>query len=124
MMEATLSVPNAILFVLDPGNKNAIVPVYNQYETIAANPTCLSIKTLAEVDGDVTIRLGHPQTGLEDVSTMTVFEGEIETPGRVIAIITSLFERVLETNVQHFRTRISIGVDDPEVPSIVTVRVG
>lgn len=124
MMEAIISVPNAILFVLDPGNKDVSVPEYRPDQATAANATCVSVKTLAEVDGDVSVRLEHPRTASTNEPTTMVFDGEIETPGKVLAIVTSLFEKVLETHVQEFITRISISVDDPDAPSVVTLRVG
>ena len=124
MMEATIAVPNAILFVLDPGNKDVSVPEYSPDEATAANATCVSIRTLAEVDGDVLVRIEHPRTAWTSNPAMRVFDGKIETPGKIIAIVTSLFERILETHVQGCMTRISSSVNDPDAPSVVTLRVG
>ena len=112
------------MFVLDPGNKGVSVPAYRPDETAVTTASCVSVKTLANVDGPVTVRLKHTQTAsTKNESTTMVFDGEIETPSKVLAIVTALFERVLETQVQGPMTRIEISVDDPNAPSIVTLHV-
>lgn len=122
-MNVTIAVPNAIIFVLDPSNKRVLVPDYAPGETIAANSTCVSVATAAEVDGEVSLHLGQPLSDSEKSGCAQIFRGSIETPGRKLAIVTSGFERVLETDVSAFVTRVTISTDAPSSPGVICVNV-
>ena len=120
-MESRLAVPNAILFVFDPSNKEAIVPQYDPQNIIAATSSCVSVATLANVDGDVTARLSHLSSNTHPENLVQVFNDEIETPGKLLAIVTSQFDTVLKIGVSNPVTHIAIAVDDPTCPTLVSV---
>jgi hypothetical protein len=120
-MEAKLAVPNAILFVFDPSNKGAIVPQYDSSSPVAATSSCVSVATLADVDGDVTVRLLQLPNNSHPAGLIQVFDDQIETPGRVLSVVTSQFDRILETGVPSPVTRITIAVDDPKSPAVISV---
>lgn len=121
-MEAIISVPHGIVFVLDPSNREVVIPAYVDGEVISSNPTCVSVATVPEVDGDLTLRLGKSATPA-DKSILVVFEGLIETPGKRLAIGTPDIDAVLETDVPDVLTYIVIQVDDPKSPNLVCVSV-
>jgi hypothetical protein len=121
MMETTLSVPNAILFVFDPSNEDVEVPEYQANQLTAANPSSVSIGTRAYVDGDVTVRLGNTPSASDRRRGGIVFEHSIETPGRKVAVFTAELQKLLEAKVSGHRTKLVIRVDDPTLPSLICI---
>ena len=79
--------------------------------------------TVAEVDGEVTVRLLDWSGGVLPEGFLLAYDGVLETPTRIVAIVTSHFERVLEANVSGRATRVLIGVDDAASPATVLVQV-
>jgi hypothetical protein len=120
-MIAKLAVPNAILFVLDPTNEDAIIPEYKPGETAAATLSCVSIATIADVDGEVTVQLCTTSDNVILFTPVQVFAGLLETPGCVLAVVTSEFDRVLEIATDSTTTQIIVRVDDDQ--SIVRVSI-
>lgn len=116
----SIPVPHAIVFVLDPGHPDPIVPEFVPGEPVAANATCISVATLPEVDGEVAIRIGDDPASPE---LEEVFAGVVETPGRRLAVLTSDGRVVLETAVSEDVSRMMIAVDDPRAPGILEVTV-
>ena len=123
MMNVKLAVPNAILFVLDPTNKAAVVPAYVPGEAAAASPSCVSVTTIADADGKVTVRLCAPVDVVACAASVQVFDGTVETPGHVLAIVTSKFDLVLEIATPFSVTRVTVRVDDVQAPTEVSVNV-
>lgn len=121
MREVKLAVPNAILFVLDPTNRGAIVPEYDSRSVIAATSSCVSIATQAAVDGDVAVRLSQPQNNTHPEGLVQIFDDHIETPGKVLVVVTSQFDRILETDVRNTLTRVTVAVDDRKCPMLISV---
>ncbi len=122
-METRISVPDGIIFLLDPSKKSVIVPTYDPESATASNPSCVSVKTLPECDGEVTLRLIRGTTEHDQQRLERVFEGTVETPGGQLAVVTSGLHRALETSVSGSVTRVAILVDDIEFPSVVEVHV-
>lgn len=121
MGQAVLNPPNAILFVLDPTNKNIVVPPYVDDELTAATNTCVSVGTQAEIDGETEVRL---ETGaITCADLQQVFLGVIATPGNRVAVVTSNFQCVLEAEVPGGTVEVSIWVDDLREPACVTIGV-
>lgn len=54
MTTATYSPTHPIAFVFDFANKAMEVPVYDPDKPVSANDSCISIRTISDVDGDVT----------------------------------------------------------------------
>jgi hypothetical protein len=121
MLQAVLSPPNAILFVFDPTNQDAIVPPYIDGELAAASSTCISVGTQADVDGEVEVSLGLSSERPENLHL--VFGGSIQAPGGCVGIVTAKFQRVLELEVPPGSLEVSIWADDSRNPAHVAVRV-
>ncbi|HVG87237.1 MAG TPA: hypothetical protein VM734_05445 [Kofleriaceae bacterium] len=124
MKATTVSVPNAIIFVMDPTNSDASVPAYRHGEVTAATSTCVSVATLPEVDGDITVRLAERGSDPENDGLVPVFDGVLETPGGKVAIVTSELESVLEAYTAGATTRVTISVDEVTSPGLVHVVAG
>lgn len=122
-MNIELAVPSAILFILDPTNKAAIVPAYVPGKATSASTSCVSVATIADVDGEVTVRLCTPLDDVVCAASVQVFDGTVETPGHMLAIVTSKFDRVLEMATQSAVTRFTVRVDDEQSPTEVSVNV-
>jgi len=123
MTQATLAVPNAILFVLDPTNADTQVPEYVPGEPTAASPSCVSVVTLADVDGEALVSLLEAKRPDARDDLIRVFDGAIETPGRQLAIVTSQFDTVLQSAVAAEKTRFAIYVDDVDMPNRIEVDI-
>lgn len=123
-MKTQASVSNGIVFVLDPKNKTTTVPTYDPAAVVVSSDSCVSIKTIPEVDGDVSIRLsGSSEAPQPSVALKSVFQGSVSTPNRSIAVVTAEFTRLLEMPVGSDSTAITIHVDDPDFPSEIEIRV-
>ncbi len=123
MKQSTLFVPNAILFVVDPKNRNAHVPTYESGLVYAATESCISIATRADVDGTVTVTLEQSKKDAPHNGQRNSYAGMISTLGKRLAIVTSALDIVLECNVGTTSTEVIITVDDDTNPSKVHVRV-
>ena len=122
-MKKTLAVPNAILFILDPTNKNAVVPEYAPGKAAVATSSCVSIATISDVDGEVTVGLCASGDDITRPTALQVFDGTVETPGHVLAVVTSDFELVLEIAAPSTVTHVVVRVDDVDLSSEVTIEI-
>lgn len=122
-MDATLLIPNAIVFVFDLENKSVQVPAYTDGVLTAWNNSCVSVGTQSEVDGEVTVKLSGKLSGSERDLYEVAFSGVIETPSKKIAVVTSELEKILEMDVRTEKTEVIISVDDLSFPSVVLVEV-
>ena len=122
-METDVAVENGILFILDPSNRGAIVPDYRPGEVCGWTDSCVSVPTIADVDGNVTVSLDFEDGQGGTRARSLVFEGSIETPGRRLAIVSIAMKRVLEIEVPGAAARLRVGVDDVDFPSAVSVTV-
>lgn len=124
MSEVTVAVPNAILFVVDPKNRDAEVPVYDIGKLVCATRSCVSVATISDVDGDVAVTLSPRSDSDLASDRLVVFSGTVQTPNRRIAVVTSQLQVLLETDVSGSECPISIAVDDSGAASVVDVRIG
>lgn len=120
-MEATLSIPNAIIFLYDLASKDIKIPEYIDNVLVTANQKCISIGTQADVDGDVTIRLSSQINDADKKSCEQVFGGLISTPGKKLAVSISEDEAILQVNVKGRKTQVFVWVDDSDFPSLVLI---
>jgi len=121
-METTVAVSHGIVFVYDPTQEDVEVP--GPGEPTAFNSSAISVITLAEVDGEVTLRLVDEQSPREDDSLRQVFEGTLKTPGRSLAVHSVDPDHpLLQIAVRESMTKVTVFVDDLEFPSVVEVRL-
>ena len=81
---------------------------------IASTPSCVAVGCMADCNGKTEITLGAGrEVGLRGAP---VFEGELDTPNREIAVRTVLRENILQATVPHLITRVRIWVNHPSEP--------
>lgn len=111
--------PNAILFVLDPTNKNALVPKYVVGELTAITDSCISVGTQASVDGKVEVSM--ILSNEEPIDLRLAIHGKIIVPNGKVAVVTSEFEKLIEIDLPIGEISASIWVDDLQSPSKVQI---
>jgi hypothetical protein len=116
--EISLAPPNSIILIADPSLRYE-VPADMGSALITATPSCIGVGTLAEMDGETTIRLSEAFAAPEG---RLVFDGLLETPGLQVALIDSGASPLLSMHVQSRTTRIKIWVNDPSEPDLVLVQ--
>jgi hypothetical protein len=110
-----------IVFVMDFASDAVEIPEYEPGKVTANNSTCVSVRTIADVDGEVTVFLadGSPSDP-KDLGTL-VFVGEIQVSSETIALVTSENEKLLEHRIGKKTADLRIFVDDEEYPAKIWV---
>ena len=121
MKQALVTLENAILFLLDFSNRDVEVPGYIPGVATAASDSCVSVSTKPQVDGEVTIRLARAFSASAKSRCQQVFSGMISTPSRMLAVVTSEFEKVLEIEVTADIADVRISLDDPANAGLVLI---
>lgn len=122
MIEVQVSLPSAILFILDPMNTETLVPAYVNGELVASTATCVSVGTQAEVDGETLVVLEKNLAKTPD-NLFQVFSGSIASESGRLAIVTSDFESLLESEVSSGLVGVQIWTDDLRSPSKIVVNL-
>ena len=116
MKEATVSLAHPILFVMDFGNPKVEIPRYSDETIISTTSSCVSVRVIADVDGDVRVRLLTGAQGAPLEGFSCVFEGTVLTPNRKVVVVTAHNERVLETDVAGEVTTVRVSVNNIDFP--------
>jgi hypothetical protein len=116
-MEVRLAPPNSIIFIYDP-TCSVEAPSDIGAGLVWATDSCVAVGTLAEMDGETTIRLAGD---FADPQHEVAFEGIINTPGGVVAINTSLGVELVSIPVGQ-RARITVWANDASEPDLILVR--
>lgn len=122
-METKLLIPNAIVFLYDLTAPSIQIPEYKEDTIVSYNKSCISIGTQSDVDGEVTLKLSEKINIADKDHCEKIFNGEVDTSGKKLAISTSEVEGVLEISVKTSKTPITIWVDDTKFPSLVLIEV-
>lgn len=117
-LEKTIAPPNSIIFISDPTHpEQASLEVGNSL--ISATRSCVSVGTLAEMDGATTVRLARH---FDEIEGDVAFEGCLETPGRKIAVSDTLGNLLLEMAVSSCLTRVTVWANDINEPDVILIR--
>lgn len=116
-MEITVAPPHSIIFVNDPTSEVEI-PEDIGRGLVWATDTCVAIGTLAEMDGQTTIRLARDFPTPEGE---VIFEGTIKTPGRLVAINTSEGVALISLTTDS-ESRLTVWANDSSEPDLILVR--
>jgi hypothetical protein len=123
---ARLAPPYSIVFIEDVSGGE--VPDFTERSLIAATGSCIMVCTLCEIDGATEFLLG-PRSEV-DPGTQPVFQGQLETPSRKLAIFSvpvavgsGFGDIVLETSVPRDETIISIWANRPTEPDQIIIGV-
>lgn len=121
MTEITVSLapPNSIIFVADPTHPYE-VPDDNGSALVTATSSCISVGTRSAGDGETIIKLGrHPSPSGDPL----VFDGLLDTPGRLVAVIDSGADQILTMQVTERRSHVRIWANDPTEPNVIQIEV-
>jgi hypothetical protein len=115
--------PHPILFVMDFSNDAVEIPEYKPESVTSSNESCVSVRTVADVDGEVTVFLsdGLPPGAQSDARP--VFSGSIRTPSGRLALVTSENEKLVECDFGADKVGVRIFVDDEDYPTTIWVVV-
>jgi hypothetical protein len=113
--------PHPIVFVMDFSNDTVEIPDYDPEAVTFSNDMCVSVRTIADVDGEVTVFLGSDLPLDAQNIARLVFAGSIRVPSGSLAVVTSENERLLECAVGDETAELRIFVDDEEHPVKVWV---
>ena len=122
MQETTVLLPHPVLFIMDFSNESVEIPESSPSSCVSANSSCVSVKALADVDGEVTVTLAGIHEEPETNGFKNVFEGVVDTPARKLAIVTSENNKVAEMPVPNGKTTVVVSVDDETSPSRILVK--
>jgi hypothetical protein len=114
-----ISPANSLLFIEDFSRGILPEPVWGA--KILSTPSCISFACFPEQDGPTEITIGS----LNEIEPepFLVFEGDLETPSRVVIISGVEIERVLSVDVANRKTRVKIWYSHPKWPDKITIGV-
>lgn len=103
MLEKTLAPENSLLFIIDPTHDFEVPS--NTGFPISFTKSCICVGTIAEVDGEATIRLAR---SFEHSEGEVRFVGTLETPGRKLEVSGVGMEAILAMDVPNTTTQVVI----------------
>jgi hypothetical protein len=116
-MEITLSPPHSLIFINDP-TFPVDVPGGIGAGLVCATDSCVAVGTLAEMDGETTIRLANDFAAPRGE---IVFEGAIKTPGGLVAVNTTEAEELISIPVGD-EAQITVWANDASEPDLILIR--
>lgn len=122
-METTYTPPHPIAFLFDPSNENMEVPAYDPERVVSFNASCVSIRTISDVDGDVTAALDVRSPLEMRVGDVEVFRGVVDTPGKKVALVTSENQVLIEMETNRSKVPVRVLVDDEVHPARIWIEI-
>jgi hypothetical protein len=121
MKSITFTPPHPIIFIGDYDNLDAEIPIYDPECLASSTDTCISIGTIASVDGDVAVTLAStiPEGVLD--SYAEVFSDNIDVPSSRLAVFTSEDQKLVEMAVSSSTIHVRVFVDDEASPRHIWV---
>jgi hypothetical protein len=111
---------NSVIFISDPDG--GVVPEWVEDRLILSTPSCISVGCYPEPDGPTEILLGEAMEIGPD--RKPDFDGELETPKRIVGVFTTERQTILSRTVPDRRTRIRIWVSHPRWPERILIGFG
>lgn len=115
---ARIAVPNGIVYILDPGHPDVAVPRQDPRHVVSSSPSCVSVSTVPEVDGNLEVSL---RSGQAPEGAILAFVGRVETPTGTLAIVTGEHEVVLVLHGLRNRVGVQVYVNRLHLPDQITV---
>jgi hypothetical protein len=117
---AKVAVPHAVLLISDVAGGEP--PAKMRGGLIASTRSCVAVGCLSDANGATEVTLGRA----DEVQSREkpVFDDEVETPNRVLAVWTVARQKIFQTSVVGPSTRIRIWVNDASEPDKVDIGWG
>ncbi|MEN5118212.1 hypothetical protein ABE488_12905 [Luteimonas sp. TWI662] len=113
----TLPPPNSLILVMD--YEIGVVPDQITSDLVTATDSCIAIGTLAAPDGETTITLTDDPNCT--VVGELVFNGELCTPNKELAVCNVLNQRLLTLPLLHTTVRVKVFANDVSEPDRILV---
>lgn len=120
VMKVSVAPINSLLFLSDVDGGRPPTPVWGA--TILSTPSCISFICFPEQDGQTELSMGARQE--IDWGIKPNFEGDLETPHRVIVVSTVDEQTVMKMIVPTTRTHVCIWLSHPRWPERVAIGLG
>lgn len=112
--------PNSLVVICDLAD--GVVPEFVADRPVLATDTLITIRCLANMDGETEIRLGPAhEIGRGE---RPVFDGILKTPTRELVVSTVEREKLLSDRVPSQTTRIRIWTNEPVEPDEIAIGWG
>lgn len=111
---------NSLVFISDTAG--GVVPEWIRGGLVLSTPSCISVGCYPEQDGPTEVVLGRGQE--VDPGNHPIFDGDLETPNRVVVVSTVEHEKVLEAKVPETLTHVRVWVSHPRWPDKVVIGLG
>ena len=110
---------NSLLFISGPDGGIPPIPVWGVM--ILSTRSCISFACYPEQDGPTDVTLGWSRD--VDPGRAPAFEGDLETPHRLVVIRTVDDKTVIKADVPDVRTHVRIWYSHPRWPERVVIGV-
>ena len=117
-VEARLAPPNSLILIMD--RSVGEVPETMSGAAVASTTSCVAVGTLSEHDGETSITISdeRPEAVL---SLSIIFDGDLSTPDRNLAVCTVGDVAVISTAVPSPSTRVQIWANDRSEPDHIYI---
>lgn len=92
-------IPNAIIFLSDPGNKHPDPPKWKDDKPYEANENCVSVGTLHGIEGSTDIELINIDMSKSFPQMINIYSGKLRTPTGKLSVDTSEVLDVLSCQI-------------------------
>ncbi len=118
----SFAVPYCLALVEDASASREFRPIVtDRLPLVVSSGSCIAVGCQCDVEGETEFRLG---TRLEvDPRSAPIFQGQLKTPSRKVAIRSVLDDTILEMPVSQPEMTVYIWVNHPTVPDLVIVGV-
>jgi hypothetical protein len=117
MKKLSVAPPNSLVLVMDI--HSGLVPEEMGTNLVSATESCIAVGCRAECDGPTEIHFGNAQE--LSPSDLMVFDGDIATPRKKLALCSVLNRELLAADVAGELTHVRVFANDPIEPDRVFV---
>lgn len=110
-----------VIFIMDRENENLKIPEVDGEAVVSSNSTCIALRTISYVDGDVMIDLDDENENSSLEEKRLVFKGKLEVPNKKVAVVTAEDEKLLEIKVNESAIVLRVSVDNKEYPEKIWI---
>jgi hypothetical protein len=115
-----IEIPHGVVFLYDP-TTIIDVPDDTGAGPVQATKNCVTVWTLGEYEGKVTLTLSKESEPSDYKYRM--HDGAVETPNNILAFMTSGCEEIIKIRTDKKITIISINSNDDKYPSKIYCRI-
>lgn len=115
--EIELAPPHSLILIMDP--ISAVIPESMDSKLTVATESCVAIGTRVQADGPTHITLTDEP--FQNTRLFLVFEGQLTTPSKRVAVCTTTSEILIEADLVRSRYHIKIWTNDQMEPDDIRI---